>query len=469
MAIKDYLWVEKYRPTHVKDIVLPAKFSKFFGDIVKNGETPNLLLHSSVPGSGKTALSKALVNDLNADHLYINISSESGIDTLRGSISNFAMTKSITMRPKVVIMDECLHENEKIRVGTVNDWKAVALKDLEKDTAYPIVSMNMETMELENDYGCVVSDKTDELYEVKTGSGKTIILNSKHPFIVNGENGKLSQKSIDDGLSIGEHIFIAYRERPIILATMIGDDRVKSINKIGTGRVINLTVQKNHTFITENGIVTHNCDGATAQLQAGLRAAIEEYHRHCRFILTCNYISKIIPPLREGRVMQFDFNMTDNATREEMIPKVLRRLEGILNNENIEYDKDTLKKLVERDYPSIRKMVSTLQKFSSMYGHIGPELITTTIVDDKLYALVNAKKFSEAREMIIKNNYDIGELYPAFYRDFVPTLKGMAEQCPTILTLAKYQAQHPNAIDPELNFAACLLEIIQGLIEARGN
>lgn len=317
MAIKDYLWVEKYRPTHVKDIVLPAKFSKFFGDIVKNGETPNLLLHSSVPGSGKTALSKALVNDLNADHLYINISSESGIDTLRSSISNFAMTKSITMRPKVVIMDEA--------------------------------------------------------------------------------------------------------------------------------------------------------DGATAQLQAGLRAAIEEYHRHCRFILTCNYISKIIPPLREGRVMQFDFNMTDNATREEMIPKVLRRLEGILNNENIEYDKDTLKKLVERDYPSIRKMVSTLQKFSSMYGHIGPELITTTIVDDKLYALVNAKKFSEAREMIIKNNYDIGELYPAFYRDFVPTLKGMAEQCPTILTLAKYQAQHPNAIDPELNFAACLLEIIQGLIEARGN
>lgn len=309
MAIKDYLWVEKYRPHHVSDIVLPSKFAKFFGDIVKNGETPNLLLHSTVPGSGKTAISKALVTDLNADHLYINISSESGIDTLRGVIANFAQTKSITMRPKIVIMDEC--------------------------------------------------------------------------------------------------------------------------------------------------------DGASNQLQAGLRAAIEEYHKHCRFILTCNYISKIITPLREGRVMQFDFNMTDQATRDEMIPKVVRRLSGILNIEKVEFDEETLKKLVEKDYPSIRKMISTLQKYSAMYGHIGPEIISATVVDDELFKLVKNKKFTAAREMIIKNNYDIGELYPIFYREFVPTLDDMEKKCPTILTLAKYQAQHPNAIDPELNFAACLLEIIQ--------
>jgi replication factor C small subunit len=138
--------------------------------------------------------------------------------------------------------------------------------------------------------------------------------------------------------------------------------------------------------LTENGIVTHNCDGATPQLQAGLRGFIEEFHSHCRFILTCNYISKIIQPLREGRVMEFDFNMTDSKTMEEMIPKQIKRLENILKLENVTYSLPVIERLVKENYPNMRKMISGLQKASSMYGTIDENIFRTVAVDSKLYS-----------------------------------------------------------------------------------
>jgi replication-associated recombination protein RarA len=48
------LWTEKYRPEKVKDMLLPSNYTKFFKELVKDGEVPNLLLYSSTPGTGKT-------------------------------------------------------------------------------------------------------------------------------------------------------------------------------------------------------------------------------------------------------------------------------------------------------------------------------------------------------------------------------------------------------------------------------
>ena len=52
------LWTEKYRPKTVKDMVLPKEFSKYFNNIVKTGELPNLLLISPTPGTRKKFYSK---------------------------------------------------------------------------------------------------------------------------------------------------------------------------------------------------------------------------------------------------------------------------------------------------------------------------------------------------------------------------------------------------------------------------
>lgn len=99
-------WVEKYRCKTVRQILLPSNYKKVFLDIVKSGNLPNILLHSSIPGTSKTTLAKALCNDLGMKYIYLNLSLERGIDVLRSTIQSFASMRTISGKHKVIIMDE---------------------------------------------------------------------------------------------------------------------------------------------------------------------------------------------------------------------------------------------------------------------------------------------------------------------------------------------------------------------------
>jgi len=102
----DSLWVEKYRPSILDDLVLSEYNRKYFESLRKNQECPNLML-SGCPGIGKSTLAKILVNDiLDCQELYINASEESGIDTIRSKVVGFSQTKSFDGKIKVVILDE---------------------------------------------------------------------------------------------------------------------------------------------------------------------------------------------------------------------------------------------------------------------------------------------------------------------------------------------------------------------------
>ena len=108
--MNEFLWCEKYRPNTIEDCILPANIKKTFTDIVNGGELHNMLL-TGTPGLGKTTVAKALCEELELDYLLINGSEESGIDTLRTKIKQFASSVSLQGGYKVVILDEADYLN----------------------------------------------------------------------------------------------------------------------------------------------------------------------------------------------------------------------------------------------------------------------------------------------------------------------------------------------------------------------
>ena len=104
------LWTEKYRPQAVGDCILPDRLKKPFQEYVDQSSIPNLLL-SGGAGVGKTTIAKAMCNEIGCDSLVINGSDESGIDTFRVKIKNYASSVSLAGGRKVIIIDEADYLN----------------------------------------------------------------------------------------------------------------------------------------------------------------------------------------------------------------------------------------------------------------------------------------------------------------------------------------------------------------------
>ena len=108
---QQFLWVEKYRPMHIQDCILPESVKLQFQQFIAKGEVPNLLL-SGTAGTGKTTIARALCTELNCDYIVINGSDEGRqIDTLRTKIKQFASAVSFEGKTKVVILDEADYMN----------------------------------------------------------------------------------------------------------------------------------------------------------------------------------------------------------------------------------------------------------------------------------------------------------------------------------------------------------------------
>ena len=108
--MNEVLWVEKYRPHKISDCILPDEYKSTFQSYVDRKEIPHLLLCGG-PGTGKTTVARALCDEIGCDYLMINGSDESGIDTFRVKIKNYASSMSLDGGKKVIIIDEADYLN----------------------------------------------------------------------------------------------------------------------------------------------------------------------------------------------------------------------------------------------------------------------------------------------------------------------------------------------------------------------
>jgi len=193
------VWYKRYAPNCIDDLILPQDIKSKLKTYVETQDIPNLGLWANTPGVGKSSSAESIIKEINGEALWINASMERGIDVLRGKIAKFASQSSFDDNIKIVVLDECLHETEEVRIGTIDNWIPMKLNELTPGIIYDCVSFNMNTGIYENDTCEIISDKTDEVFEVELDDGRTIKVTENHPFIVK-ENGKYISKSIADGL-----------------------------------------------------------------------------------------------------------------------------------------------------------------------------------------------------------------------------------------------------------------------------
>ncbi len=101
------LWVEKYRPKNIQDMILEPELKDKFEKLIDLGDLPHLMFYGT-PGLGKTTLAKVLCKQIGMEYYFVNASMDANIDLLRDKISQFARTVSLMEdKKKVVILDEC--------------------------------------------------------------------------------------------------------------------------------------------------------------------------------------------------------------------------------------------------------------------------------------------------------------------------------------------------------------------------
>lgn len=233
--------------------------------------------------------------------------------------------------------------------------------------------------------------------------------------------------------------------------------------------VVRSRIEKFALSYSEKGkkiVILDEFDGSSRQLQDALRATTEAVQNSCRFIFTCNSITKIIEPL-QSRCQLVNFNLNDKNIRNELQPLILKRIIGIIKNEKIKdspivFDETIVAKLVESMYPDMRKMLNLLQQYSAINGIIDEGVFTYNSIDLELYELIVNKKLTAARKFIMDNSYNYDDLYRGLFINLIPMID-KAKQAESIIIIAEYLYRNATIIDKEINFTACMLEIMSTL------
>jgi DNA polymerase III delta prime subunit len=192
--------------------------------------------------------------------------------------------------------------------------------------------------------------------------------------------------------------------------------------------------------------------------QPALGGAIEEFSSNCSFIFTCNYKNRIIDPIH-SRCSVVDFKI--NGAKQKMAAQFFKRVEWILEQENITYSKDVVAAVITKHFPDNRRVLNELQRYS-VSGTIDSGILSNVadIQLDTLITALKSKDFGSTRKWVTANlDNDPVKIYRKLYDTLYEVLKPQSVP-QLVLILAKYQYQAAFVADHEINMVACLTEIM---------
>ena len=193
--------------------------------------------------------------------------------------------------------------------------------------------------------------------------------------------------------------------------------------------------------------------------QPALRGFVEEFHKNCRFILTCNFKNRIIEPLH-SRFSNIEFKVNPKD-KPKLASKLFERAVYILKEQNVSYEDKVLVELITKHFPDFRKLINELQRYS-VSGSIDAGILVN-VSDENLKTLVThlkGKAFSDMRKWVV-NNLDndpvkiFRKINDTLYTNLEPSTIPHA-----VLIIADYQYKSAFVADQEINLVACLTELM---------
>ena len=209
-------------------------------------------------------------------------------------------------------------------------------------------------------------------------------------------------------------------------------------------------------------IILDEADFITIQGQAALRNVIETYSMSTRFILTCNFIERIIDPL-QSRCQVLKIVPPSKG-------EVAKHVVTVLEKENTEYDLDSIKTVVNQFYPDLRKILNTCQ-LSTHSGKLTLDksvLIASNYIDKVISELTKPTltSWKTIKQIIADSNIsEYDELFRSLYDRIEEYSKGNDGELIILISESQYQSNF--RIDKEINIMACISQILKVILKKK--
>ena len=193
--------------------------------------------------------------------------------------------------------------------------------------------------------------------------------------------------------------------------------------------------------------------------QPALRGFMEEFHKNCGFILTCNYKNRLIDPL-QSRCSNIDFTIR-NGERVKLADKFYKRVLDILKDEKIKFNPPAVAELITAHFPDWRRVLNELQRYSAS-GQIDAGILINISNENikELMTFVKNKEFTNVRKWIVNNlDNDSTRIFRTIYDSLYDTIDHSTIPHAVVI-LGDYQYKSAFVADQEINLLACMTELM---------
>lgn len=228
---------------------------------------------------------------------------------------------------------------------------------------------------------------------------------------------------------------------------------------------IQTTVKNYATSMSLTGgrkcIIIDEADNLTPDAQKALRGMIEDVSVNCAFIFTCNYKNRIIEAIH-SRCTTIDFKL--NGSKQKVAAQFFKRVEWILDQEGVIYDKSVVAAIITKHFPDNRRVLNEIQRYS-VSGSIDAGILAN-VADIQISDLVKAikmKNVSDARKWIVNNlDNDPAVIFRKIYDNLFEQLKPNSVP-EMIVTIGEWQYRSAFSADQEIALMSCITILMSNL------